>query len=69
MDSDSWTQWHGHRGNSKWPLPKLVAKSDEANRADQNNMIKANEYLDTPEVLDAKLDVIFLTFSLLICFR
>jgi hypothetical protein len=61
MASDnSWIEWHGIRGKSSWPKPKLVARSDEANRADQKNMIKANEYLDSPEVLDAKLDVRFL---------
>src|SRR4051812_5055351 len=57
-DKDTIKQWHGFRGDSKWPLPKLVAKSEEANRADQNNMIKANEYLDSLEVLNAKLDIV-----------
>ncbi len=53
-----WTDWHGFKGKTEWPLPKLVARSDQANRADQKNMIKANEYLDELAVLDAKLDVI-----------
>lgn len=56
-NNEKWAQWHGFKGEESWPLPKLVAKSDIANRADQNNMIKANEYLDSPEVLDAKLQV------------
>jgi hypothetical protein len=50
-------KWHGLKGKSSWPAPKLVAASDKANRADQKNMIKANEYMDSPEVLNEKMDV------------
>eukprot|EP00026_Physarum_polycephalum_P007541 Phypoly_transcript_07604.p1 GENE.Phypoly_transcript_07604~~Phypoly_transcript_07604.p1 ORF type:complete len:510 (+),score=56.14 Phypoly_transcript_07604:48-1532(+) len=47
--------WHGTKGNQAWPLPALVAASTEANRADQGNTILANEYLDSTEVLKAKV--------------
>lgn len=38
-----------------WPPPRRVASSDEANRADQGNTIRADEFLDAPEVLEAKI--------------
>lgn len=57
MSSEDFQTWHGFKGKKSWPLPKLVARSDKANRADQNNMIKANEYLDDPEVLNEKINV------------
>jgi NAD-dependent SIR2 family protein deacetylase len=47
--------WHGTKGNPAWPQPSLVAASNQANRADQGNNILANEYLDPPDVLLAKV--------------
>ena len=54
----NWKSMHGHKGDSSWDAPRLVAASDESNRADQGNHIKANEYLDEPHVLEAKVDKI-----------
>eukprot|EP01125_Pyxidicula_operculata_P021365 TRINITY_DN818_c0_g1_i1.p1 TRINITY_DN818_c0_g1~~TRINITY_DN818_c0_g1_i1.p1 ORF type:complete len:368 (+),score=67.19 TRINITY_DN818_c0_g1_i1:94-1197(+) len=51
-------QWHGFRGNPEWPLPVLAAESDQAARSDQGNVIKANEYLDSEEVLEQKIDLL-----------
>jgi len=56
--TNDWTAWQGFKGDKSWTLPKLVARSDQANRADQKNMIKANEYLDAPEVLEAKINAV-----------
>lgn len=56
-DEHGWVAWHGLSGKESWPLPKLVAKSDQANRADQQNMIKANEYIDSDKVLNEKIQV------------
>jgi NAD-dependent SIR2 family protein deacetylase len=55
--NSNWQYWHGFKGK-QWPLPTLVAASDEACRADQKNTIKANEYLDSPEVLEAKMTIV-----------
>lgn len=63
MNSDDWKDWHGFKGKKSWPLPKLVARSDKANRADQKNTIKANEYLDEPEVLEEKITVEIFSFG------
>lgn len=54
---EDWKSWHGFGGKSTWPLPRVVARSDKPSREDQNNMIKANEYLDEKEVLEEKIDV------------
>eukprot|EP01117_Protostelium_nocturnum_P003643 TRINITY_DN14928_c0_g1_i1.p1 TRINITY_DN14928_c0_g1~~TRINITY_DN14928_c0_g1_i1.p1 ORF type:complete len:386 (+),score=121.35 TRINITY_DN14928_c0_g1_i1:90-1247(+) len=58
MERKKINQWHGFKGKEEWALPQCVAQSDKANRADQNNLIKANEYLDTPEVLNQKMEEI-----------
>ena len=44
-------------GDESWPKPYCVAKSDEPNRKDQGNMTDASEYLDEPEVLEAKIEI------------
>jgi NAD-dependent SIR2 family protein deacetylase len=49
---------HGHACDAKWPAPLLVAESNEACRKDQGNHIKANEYMDEPEVLQQKIKII-----------
>lgn len=49
---------HGFQGNKSWPAPRLVASSDKACRPDQGNSIKANEYLDEPEVLEQKMKLV-----------
>jgi NAD-dependent SIR2 family protein deacetylase len=49
---------HGHKGDETWKTPRLAAESDKACRKDQNNNIKANEYLDEPDVLEAKIKII-----------
>ena len=54
----NWRTMHGNKGCSTWAAPRLVVASDKANRADQGNTIKANEYLDDFEVLEAKIDKI-----------
>jgi NAD-dependent SIR2 family protein deacetylase len=53
-----WKLWHGLAGNESWTLPGLVAESDKSARADQGNHIKANEFMDTEEVLNQKLDLL-----------
>jgi len=59
--SDATAQhWHGLVADTvgrEWPLPRCVAKSDKANRADQGNKTPANEYMDEPAVLEAKVDI------------
>ena len=49
---------HGRKGNAQWANPRLVAKSDKPNRADQGNNIIANEYLDEPDVLEQKVNLL-----------
>eukprot|EP01098_Paradermamoeba_levis_P016805 TRINITY_DN930_c0_g1_i2.p1 TRINITY_DN930_c0_g1~~TRINITY_DN930_c0_g1_i2.p1 ORF type:complete len:378 (-),score=113.12 TRINITY_DN930_c0_g1_i2:277-1410(-) len=51
-------QAHGHKGKTHWSLPSIVATSTQANRADQNNTILANEYLDSPQVLEEKMEMV-----------
>ncbi len=60
LNSDDAKSVHGHRCSEadKWLAPRLVAESDVACRSDQGNNIKANEYLDEPDVLEAKIKVI-----------
>ena len=54
----SYYAYHGVLGNKHWEKPTCVAESDEANRPNHGNYIKANEYVDTPEVLEQKVDMI-----------
>ena len=49
---------HGVLGDKKWPKPYCVAKTDKPNREDQGNMTSASEYLDEPEVLEKKMEII-----------
>jgi NAD-dependent SIR2 family protein deacetylase len=49
---------HGHAGNPNWIAPRVAAESSTACRADQNNAILANEYLDEPDVLREKMKVV-----------
>eukprot|EP01125_Pyxidicula_operculata_P021366 TRINITY_DN818_c0_g2_i1.p1 TRINITY_DN818_c0_g2~~TRINITY_DN818_c0_g2_i1.p1 ORF type:complete len:370 (+),score=84.89 TRINITY_DN818_c0_g2_i1:939-2048(+) len=69
MEETTWQQWHGFAGNEKWPLPKVVASSNESARADQGNHIKANEYMDDPQVLEEKLELVaqFIKLSQFCC--
>jgi len=57
MDGN-WIAAHGRAGNSDWPMPRLVVKSDKSVRPDQNNDMAANEYLDEFFVLDEKIDLL-----------
>jgi NAD-dependent SIR2 family protein deacetylase len=41
----------------KWPKPKCAVKSKEINRPDYND-IDASEYLDSPEVLEQKMELL-----------
>jgi len=50
--------WHGLKGEKKWKKPNKVASSEDANRADQGNTIKANEYLDDKAVLEEKMEIV-----------
>eukprot|EP00928_Gymnodinium_smaydae_P053478 TRINITY_DN37458_c0_g1_i1.p1 TRINITY_DN37458_c0_g1~~TRINITY_DN37458_c0_g1_i1.p1 ORF type:complete len:359 (+),score=52.27 TRINITY_DN37458_c0_g1_i1:77-1153(+) len=48
-------QWHGMLGSGAgWSQPRLVAGSDQAARPGYNSY-SASEYVDTPEVLKAKI--------------
>lgn len=49
---------HGILGDKDWPRPLCVVKSDKPNRKDQGNMTTSSEYLDEPEVLDKKMEII-----------
>ena len=49
---------HGFLGQTNWPAPKMVSKSDKPNRPDQGNTTNASEYMDEPEVLDAKVELL-----------
>ena len=49
---------HGVMGDENWPRPYCVAKSNLPNRKDQNNMTSSSEYLDEPEVLEKKMEII-----------
>jgi hypothetical protein len=53
-----WTEAHGRKGKEEWALPTLAAASDVATRADHGNHITANEYLDSPEVLREKMEIV-----------
>ncbi|KAL0479597.1 NAD-dependent protein deacetylase Sirtuin [Acrasis kona] len=55
LEVKSYYEAHGHFGSDMWPCPRIVAESEEACRKDQGNTIKANEYLDEPEVVLAKV--------------
>jgi hypothetical protein len=37
-----WQDVHGFRGDTSWEHPRLAAKSNESNRADQGNDIKVS---------------------------
>jgi len=51
--------WHGNNKEmEKWKLPKCVTLSTESIRADQKNNIKGHEFLDHPDVLDAKMKML-----------
>jgi len=50
-------KWHGSLGSSDWPLPVLAAEADEMARPGYQTK-KADEYLDTPDVLRAKVAVL-----------
>ena len=49
---------HGVMGDKNWPRPYCVAKTNKPNREDQGNMTSASEYLDEPEVLEKKMEII-----------
>ena len=49
---------HGLLGDKDWPKPYCIAKSEEANRDDHQNSNTASEYLDEPEVLEKKMEII-----------
>ena len=49
---------HGLMGDKKWANPYCVAKSNKPNREDQGNMTNASEYLDEPDVLEQKMELI-----------
>ena len=51
-----WYEDHGHLGEVGWPRPQLVAGSSDVNRADQGSAIRADEYLDSPQVLRTKVE-------------
>ena len=51
-------QMHGFKGNANWAPPRIVAHSEESNRADQGNNIKATEYMDEEEVLEEKIQML-----------
>merc|ERR1712000_174629 len=58
MGTGTQSKLHGSRGDPTWQAPRQVSFSDEANRADQGNTTNASEYMDEPEVLEAKVDMI-----------
>merc|ERR1712188_355179 len=47
-------KWHGREGNEMWAEPRCVAKTEKLAREGYTRM-DASEYLDTPEVLHAKV--------------
>jgi len=49
--------WHGTNGDSSWPKPEIAVKCDEDARPGYATK-KAHEYLDTPEVLKAKVKLL-----------
>jgi NAD-dependent SIR2 family protein deacetylase len=55
---ESTKPWHGFKGKEDWPVPVLVAASNDFARADQGNKTLANEYLDSPEVLEMKMEMV-----------
>jgi len=66
---EEWQVWHGFAGNEQWAIPGLVAESNQSARADQGNLIKANEFMDFPEVLNEKIDLLvqFIKLSQFTC--
>merc|ERR1712137_103818 len=56
--SGSPAKLHGLRGDPTWTAPREVSHSDEANRADQGNKTCSSEYMDEPDVLEAKVNMI-----------
>ncbi len=57
-DDSTNTNMHGQAGNSDWKLPRMIASCDEKARPDVCGSIDASEYLDSKNVLDAKLDMV-----------
>eukprot|EP01123_Difflugia_compressa_P005182 TRINITY_DN1678_c0_g3_i1.p1 TRINITY_DN1678_c0_g3~~TRINITY_DN1678_c0_g3_i1.p1 ORF type:complete len:439 (+),score=86.61 TRINITY_DN1678_c0_g3_i1:44-1318(+) len=57
-DTSNWKTWHGQSGNKDWAKPYLVAQCNAAVRMDQGNSIKANEYVDTDDVLNEKIKIV-----------
>lgn len=43
---------HGRKGVSHWPGPLCVSATSAPTRSDQLNLTRANEYVDTEEVLE-----------------
>jgi hypothetical protein len=55
--SEGWRIAHGRAGCRNWTKPALVVKSNLQVRPDQHNEMAANEYVDSPDVLDKKIDL------------
>lgn len=53
----TWRQWHGSLGNPEWPTPTIAVKCDDDARPGYATK-KANEYLDKPAVLKAKVKLL-----------
>lgn len=51
-------QVHGLLAKESWPNPKCVVKSEKPNRMDQGNTTESSEYLDEPEVLEEKIEIL-----------
>ena len=49
--------WHGLLGDASWQPPRCVSRSSECARPGYDST-DASEFLDSPGVLDAKLDVL-----------
>jgi hypothetical protein len=59
VTSGTCVQWHGTKGSNDWAYPFFGdRKHDVVGRSDVGNTIKANEFLDHEDVLEAKVDIL-----------
>jgi NAD-dependent histone deacetylase SIR2 len=57
MESVTGVAMHGTLGNPEWQAPRVVAKSEEDARPGYSSK-SATEYLDEPDVLEAKMTIV-----------
>ena len=55
--ADAWA-WHGSLADPSWPPPRVVCAADGVEARPGYDSCSASEFLDSPEVLEAKVDLL-----------